>query len=79
MKYNQEHDNRFFTVIHQGIQFKQYVGVIQVGGLTIEVLPKADQHHFEQADKDQWHNVLFQMLRVCKRIRLEGSSDADLR
>lgn len=79
VKYNQEHDNRFFNVIHQGIKFKQYVGVIQVGGLTIEVLPKADKHSFADADRTKWHEVLFQMLRVCKKIRLEGSTDADLR
>lgn len=79
VKYNQEHDNRFFTVIHQGIQFKQYVGVIQVGGLTIEVLPKADREAATDEARQRWHDVLFQMLRVCQRIRLEGSTDADLR
>lgn len=79
VKYNQGHDNRFFTVIHQGIKFNQYVGVIQVGGLTIEILPKADKHSFADADRTQWHEVLFQMLRFCKKIRLQGSTDADLR
>lgn len=79
VQYNQAHDNRFFTVIHQGIKFKQYVGVIQVGKLTIEILPKADRHSFSDADRGQWHEVLFQMLRACRLLRLEESSDADLR
>ncbi len=79
VQYNQAHDNRFFTVIHQGIKFKQYVGVIQVGKLTIEILPKADRHSFTDADRGKWHDALFQMLRVCRLLRLEASSEAELR
>lgn len=76
--YNQEHDHRFFRVIHQGIKFKQYVGVVQVGNLTIEILPKADRKPVDQTTKQQWHNVLFDMLKTCRFIRTEGSSEADL-
>jgi len=79
VKYNQKHDSRFFTVIHKGIKFKQYVGVIQVGKLTIEVLPKADREQASEENKSVWHKVLFQMLKKCRVIRLEGSSEADLR
>lgn len=79
VQYNQANDNRYFTIIHQGIQFRQYVGVIQVGKLTIEILPKADRHSIADADKGQWHDILFQMLQVCRLLRLEESSEADLR
>lgn len=79
VKYNEEHDNRFFTPIHRGIKFSQYVGVIQVGNLTIEILPKADREPSTKESKAKWHCVLFQMLRACRLIRLEGSSEADLR
>ncbi len=79
VQYNQKYDSRFFTVIHKGIKFKQYVGVIQVGSLTIEVLPKADRENASEENKALWHSVLFQMLKVCKLIRLEGSSEANLR
>lgn len=78
--YNEEHDNRFFSPVYKGIKFSQYVGVMQVGKLTIEILPKADKPGKEdEAAKQQWHEVLFQMLRVCKYLRLENSSEADLR
>ena len=79
VQYNQAHDNRFFTVIHQGLQFKQYVGVIQVGKLTIEILPKADREASTNGLKGQWHDILIQMLRVCRLLRLEESSNAELR
>lgn len=61
VKYNQKNDSRFFTVIHKGIKLKQYVGVIQVGKLTIEVLPKADRKQASEENKSVWHQVLFQM------------------
>jgi 5-methylcytosine-specific restriction enzyme subunit McrC len=77
VKYNERHDNKYFTVIHKGIRFQQYVGVIQVGKLTIEVLPKADRDH--NPDKTKWQEVLFNMLRACRKIKLEGTEDADLK
>ena len=40
VKFNERHQNKYFTIIHQGIRFGSYVGVIQIGGLTIEILPK---------------------------------------
>ena len=39
----------------------------------------AGKQGFADADRTRWHQVLFQMLRFCKKIRLEGSTDADLR
>ncbi|GGW48777.1 hypothetical protein [Arenibacter certesii] len=41
-KLNQLHNNEYFTLLHKGIKFSQYVGVIQIDGLTIEILPKID-------------------------------------
>jgi 5-methylcytosine-specific restriction enzyme subunit McrC len=78
VKYNQKHDSRFFTVIFRGIKFKQYVGVIQVGNLTIEVLPKADRDSFDEDNKDKWQKVLLDMLKACRLIKINESSKANL-
>lgn len=77
VKFNELHQNKYFTIIHKGIRFGSYVGVIQVGGLTIEILPKAD--NTENADKNLWQNVLLNMLKVCKRIQIETISETQLK
>ena len=77
VKFNELHQNKYFTIGHNGIVFKNYVGVIQVGGLTIEILPKADKK--ADADKSLWQSVLLNMLKVCKRIRVESVSETQLK
>jgi len=34
-KYNERHSGQFFDLLHNGVKFKEYVGVIQVRNLTI--------------------------------------------
>ena len=75
VKFNELHQNKYFTIIHQGIRFGSYVGVIQIGGLTIEILPKADNN----ANKNLWQNVLLYMLKVCKKIQIESISETQLK
>lgn len=77
VKFNELHQNKYFTIIHQGIGFGSYVGVIQIGGLTIEILPKADNN--ENADKNLWQNVLLNMLKICKKIQVESISETQLK
>lgn len=77
VKFNELHQNKYFTIIHQGIRFGNYVGVIQIGGLTIEILPKADNN--ENADKNLWQNVLLNMLKICKKIQVESISETQLK
>lgn len=77
VKFNELHQNKYFTIIHKGIRFGSYVGVIQIGGLTIEILPKADNN--ENADKNLWQNVLLNMLKVCKKIQVESISETQLK
>jgi len=77
VKFNELHQNKYFTVIDKGILFKNYVGVVQVDGLTIEILPKADKK--AGADKNLWQSVLLNILKVCKRIRVESVSETQLK
>ena len=43
LKLNEYHNFDYFDSIPNGVKFKQYVGIIQVDGLSIEILPKADK------------------------------------
>lgn len=52
----------YFSLIHNGIRFNEYVGVIQVGATVIEVLPKADNAFVGTNQKNQWRNILIDML-----------------
>lgn len=77
VKFNELHQNKYFNIIHKGIRFGNYVGVIQIGGLTIEILPKADNN--ENANKTLWQSVLLNMLKVCKHIHVETVSETQLK
>lgn len=77
VKFNELHQNKYFTIIHKGIRFGSYVGVIQIDDLTIEILPKADNN--ENADKNLWQNILLNMLKVCKHIQVESISETQLK
>ncbi|NEN25355.1 restriction endonuclease [Cryomorpha ignava] len=67
------HDNKYFTLVHKGIKFSQYVGVVQIDTLTIEVLPKADQL---SDNTTVWRNVLIQMLRSTRKLKVNQVGQA---
>lgn len=79
VQYNERHGNRFFTVGLNRIHFRNYVGVIQVGSLTIEILPKADKAPDSLAQKKKWQGAMIEMLRQTGFIRVTSISDAHLR
>ena len=68
----------FFDLIPKGVRFKSYVGVIQIGDLVIEVLPKADHKRQSPASKETWQNILLDMLRTCELLKARQSSNANL-
>lgn len=79
-QYNDSNKNIYFEAIRHGVKFKNYVGVIQIGGTTIEILPKADKLNTNSIDeKDIWHKVLLKMLAQCKKIKVNAVSEASLR
>jgi len=78
-EFNDNNDNVYFTGIRDGVKFKNYVGVIQIGGLTIEILPKTDKNTAEDSDFSAWHGALLNMLKVCKHINVNSVSEASLK
>ncbi|OJJ23600.1 hypothetical protein BKI52_04355 [marine bacterium AO1-C] len=76
--FNDCNKNDYFTGIRDGVKFKSYVGVIQIGGLTIEILPKADKNIEADNDFKIWHKVLLDMLKICQRINVHSVSEAHL-
>lgn len=82
-QFNDSHENKYFTVIRNGVKFNQYVGVIQIGNLTIEILPKADKPNFSDTINRKneivlWRNVLLKMLHLCGIFKVEAPSEANL-
>jgi 5-methylcytosine-specific restriction enzyme subunit McrC len=79
VKYNEKHGNKYFTVGHKKIIFKQFVGVIQVKNLIIEILPKADnKRENDTITKEKWRSALLTMLKECKLIKIESLTSAKL-
>lgn len=69
-KYQEKQKTKYFSLVYKGIKFSQYVGVIQVGKLTIEILPKADKITTNNPEK--WQGVLLDMLHYCKLLKIES-------
>nr|WP_315424289.1 hypothetical protein [uncultured Pedobacter sp.] len=71
----------FFTVTRGGIRFCQWVGVIKVLDLTVEILPKADKGDNFKSEKEQqkWQSILIDMLRICRRLDTPSVSEASLK
>ncbi|WP_312825726.1 5-methylcytosine restriction system specificity protein McrC [Epilithonimonas sp.] len=78
-KLNALQDYQYFDLKHNGVVFKQFVGVIQVDGLTIEILPKIDRYESENEDnKAKWQKVLIQMLKVTKKLKIQQVGQANV-
>jgi len=76
-KLNALHQYQYFDLKHNGIVFKQFVGVIQVEGLTIEILPKIDKNESETTEnKQKWQNALIEMLRVTRKLKVQKVGEA---
>ena len=63
----QRHGASWFTVLRQGLKLSSYVGIVQVPGLTLEILPKTDDPRRPGAAPDaatHWRHVLLHLLRA---------------
>jgi len=69
--------DRYFSCGRRTVRFASYVGLIQLGNLGIEILPKADRN--ERGGHNRWHRALVHMLRVVGDLGLEAPDEARLR
>ncbi len=74
VKLNSLHGNKYFNILNHGIGFKEYVGILQIDGLSIEIHPKADKDD----ENAQWRNVLLSMLQTCGRLSPKSVGTADV-
>lgn len=78
-KLNTLHQYQYFDLKHNGVVFKQFVGVIQIDGLTIEILPKIDKYEAEdETNKQKWQNALIEMLRVTRKVKVQQVGEANV-
>lgn len=78
-KLNKIHGDKYFIMRHNGVTFKNYVGVLQVDGLVIEILPKIDQYESDsETSKIKWQTALIEMLRVTKRLKIKKMDEASV-
>lgn len=78
VSFNDKHGQKFFKVGNKKITFSSYVGVIQVSGLTIEILPKGDSNKDRKQGKEKWRTALINILSECDKIKLKGTQAANL-
>jgi 5-methylcytosine-specific restriction enzyme subunit McrC len=77
--YGYKTKEKYFSVGNRRIKFSNYVGVIQVRNLTIEILPKADNDPESDGNKRKWRDTLITMLHECKLLKLDSLSNALLK
>ena len=66
----------YYNLIHNGIQFNEYVGVLQIGLIQIEVLPKSDKNNYNE---DNWRKLLIGMLKSILGFEVKVTSSANLK
>lgn len=64
----------YYSLIHNGVKFKHYVGVLNVGGMQIEVLPKTDN---SDATEAYWRGHLLTMLRTVYKLQAKSPTEAN--
>ncbi|WP_223649543.1 McrC family protein [Hymenobacter psoromatis] len=71
---------RYYAIQHRAIRFKHYVGVLQAGNLTIEVLPKADAVPGRPPETgenfDRWCRLLLRMLAEAGLLPVDSFNTA---
>lgn len=68
----------YFSLIHKGVRFNEFVGVLQIGNITIEVLPKADKVTISES-KETWRGILIGMLKAIGTFDVKSTNESNLK
>ncbi len=74
VKLNMLHEGKYFEVLHNGLKFNQFVGVLQIDGVLVQINPKADKGD----DSSNWQGVLLEMLTKCGRLKAQTAGSANV-
>ncbi len=74
-KLNVLNNDCYFDLRYNGVKFKNFVGVLQVENLTIEILPKVDTQEDNTA---LWQGVLIDMLKTTKKLNISKVGKANV-
>ncbi|MFH0733784.1 MAG: restriction endonuclease [bacterium] len=69
----------YFSLINNGVRFNEFVGVIQVGNILIEVLPKIDKYNDQNHNVVKWREILIGMLRSIASFEVRATSQSHLK
>jgi 5-methylcytosine-specific restriction enzyme subunit McrC len=72
----------FYSLIRKGVRFCQFVGVLQLNELIVEVLPKADrswENENEKKEKETWRSLLIKMLQAVNAFDVSATSFSSLK
>lgn len=68
----------YYSLIHNGVCFNKYVGVIQIGKFVINVLPKADKNS-TSGEEEKWLRILIGMMRAVGVFEIKSTSESSLK
>lgn len=66
---------QLFVLYLNKVKFSNFVGVIKIGDITIEVLPKTDRH---EENTDIWQAVLLEMLAISLQVEAKTTTHSDI-
>lgn len=72
-RFNDRQPTKYFEIGHKRLRARHFVGYVEVGDLSIEILPKADKTSTSPARV--WRDGLLEMLRVALGLRLHQLPD----
>lgn len=71
LAFSEQHGFKYFNIGRESITFKSFVGIIQVGNVILEILPKVDK-----MGKEECYKILLTMLSRSGMLNIHNSEKA---